>query len=386
MNNNFEMLAKCLSGTEDVLAKELRELGAMEIEKVNRGVRFKGDAGFLYKANIWLHTALRILRPIEYFKARNEDEIYRKLLRLPWENYFDVENTIMVKANVFAPHIRNSLYLSQRVKDAIADRFREKTGRRPSVNKEQPDIVIDVHVARERVIISLDSSGESLHKRGYREETGRAPLSEVLAACILKLADWDGLKHLVDPMCGSGTFLVEAALMAHNIPPGVFRDNFCFKNWKDFDEELFKLIFEKALEKEKNFHYSITGFDQDSRSVLKARHNLKKSLLNDQVKTEKMNFLAIPNDRHFKTPGLLIVNPPYGEKMEADIPALYAGIGDSLKQHFAGYEAWIFTASQEGLKHIGLRASKKIPLKNGKLDCWLVKYELYEGSRKDHPD
>ena len=376
------MLAKCLAGTEEVLAKELRELGAMDIVRLNRGVRFKGDLGFLYKANLWLRTALRILVPVSDFKARNEEEIYRKVKQLPWEEYFGVEKTILVKANVFAPHIRNSLFLSQRVKDAIADRFREKTGRRPSVSKENPEIVIDIHVAREKVVLSLDSSGSSLHKRGYREETGRAPLSEVLAACILKLAGWDGLKHLVDPMCGSGTFLIEAALMAHNIPPGVFRKDYAFKNWKDFDKDLYQLIFDKALEKEKNFHFSISGFDRDSRAILKSRHNLKKALMIEQVNTEKMDFLSIPEDRDFPTPGLLIINPPYGEKLEADIPELYKGIGDSLKHHFPGYQAWLFTASAEGLKHLGLKASKKIPLKNGKLDCWLVQYELYEGSRK----
>lgn len=377
------MLAKCLTGTEEVLAKELRELGAMDIVKVKRGVRFRGDLGFLYKANLWLRTALRILMPVAEFKARNEEEIYRKVKQIAWEDLFGVEKTIIVKASVFAPHIRNSLFLSQRVKDAIADRFRDNTGRRPSVSKENPDIVIDIHVAREKVVVSLDSSGASLHKRGYREETGRAPLSEVLAAAILKLAGWDGLKHFVDPMCGSGTFLIEAALMAHNIPPGVFRKDFAFKNWKQFDEELYKLIFDKALEKEKNFHFSITGFDRDSRAILKARHNLKKSLMIEQVKTEKMDFLAINKDREFATPGLLVINPPYGEKLEADIPALYQGIGDSLKHHFPGYEAWLFTANEEGLKHVGLKASQKIPLKNGKLDCWLVKYELYEGSRKN---
>lgn len=377
------MLAKCLTGTEQVLAQELRELGAMDIKEVKRGVLFRGDKGFLYKTNIWLRTAVRIIIPISEFKARNEEEIYRKVTQIPWEDHFEVENTFMVKSNVFAPHITNSLYLSQKVKDGIADRFREKTGRRPSVSKEQPDIVIDVHVAMEKVVISLDSSGDSLHKRGYREETGRAPLSEVLAASILKLAGWDGLKHLVDPMCGSGTFLIEAALMSHNIPPGVFRDHYCFKKWKHYDEPLYTMLFEKALEKEKNFHYSITGFDQDSRMVLKTRHNLKKSFMNEQVKTEKMNFLDIPEDRSFATPGILVINPPYGEKIEADIPVLYSGIGDSLKNHFAGYDAWIFTSSKEGLKHIGLKPSKKIPLKNGNLDCWLVKYELYKGSKKE---
>jgi putative N6-adenine-specific DNA methylase len=376
------MLAKCLAGTEDVLFGELRELGATNILKVKRGVQFKGDLGFLYKSNLWLRTALRILMPVAEFKARNEEEIYRKVKQIAWEDHFGVEKTIVVKASVFAPHIKNSLFLSQRVKDAIADRFRECIGRRPSVSKENPDIVIDIYVAREKVVVSLDSSGESLHKRGYREETGRAPLSEVLAAAILKLAGWDGLKHFVDPMCGSGTFLIEASLMAHNIPPGVFRQNFAFKNWKLFDEELYKLIFDKALEKEKNFHFSITGFDRDSRAILKARHNLKKSLMIEQVTTEKLDFLNIPEGREFPTPGLLVVNPPYGEKLEADIPALYQGIGDSLKRHFPGYQAWLLTANEEGLKHVGLKASQKIPLKNGNLDCWLVKYELYEGSRK----
>lgn len=376
------MLAKTLAGLEDVLAKELRELGAMDIKKVKRGVMFQGDLGFLYKAHLWLRTALRILVPITEFKARNEKEIYKKVKAIKWEDYFEVNKTVMVNATVHAKQYRNTLFMAQNVKDAVVDRFRELYDRRPSVDTVNPDIRIDIYIKNENVVVSMDATGASLHKRGYRQAADVAPISEVLAAGILKLAGWNGMSNLYDPMCGSGTFLVEAALMAHNIPPNVYRKSFSFKNWKDFDEGLYQLLFDKALEKEKNFHYKIQGYDRESKVLMKARKNLKGALMDEQVKTEKADFLNFNPTRKPEKPGMLVFNPPYGEKLEADIPELYSGIGNTLKNEFTGYTAWVFTASQEGIKNIGLKPSEKIQLKNGNLDAWLLRFDVYEGSRK----
>lgn len=380
------MLAKTMAGLEDVLAKELRQLGAMNIKSVKRGVQFEGDLGFMYKAHLWLRTALRIIVPIQEFKARNEKEIYKKIKAISWEDYFEVNKTIMVHTTINAKQYRNTLFMAQNVKDAVVDRFRDISGRRPSVDTVNPDIRIDIYIKNENVVVSMDASGASLHKRGYRQAADVAPISEVLAAGILKLAGWDGMSNLYDPMCGSGTFLVEAALMAHNIPPNVYRKSFSFMHWKDFDEGLYQLLFDKALEKEKNFHYHIQGYDRESRVLMKARQNLKSALMDEQVKTEKADFLNFNPVRKPEKPGILVFNPPYGEKLEADIPELYRGIGDTLKNEFAGFTAWIFTASQEGIKNIGLKHSQKIQLKNGNLDAWLLRYDLYEGSRKAGKD
>ncbi len=371
-----------MHGLEDVLAKELRQLGAMNIKPVKRGVTFEGDLGFLYKANLWLRTALRILVPIGNFKVRNEDEIYKRVKEMPWEDHFDVDKTIMVNATIFSEKFTHSLFIAQKVKDAIVDRFRERTGHRPSVDTQNPDIRIDIYIHNENVIMSLDSSGHSLHRRGYRCQADVAPINEVLAAGILKLIDWKGMAHMIDPMCGSGTFLIEAALIAHNIPPGVFRKDFAFKNWKNYDAELHDFLFEKALEKEKNFYYTIQGFDMDNRVLAKAEENIENALMTDQISTSQADFMEFETDQEIKKPGIIVFNPPYGVKFEANIPELYNGIGNTLKHKFPGYTAWMITSSAEGLKHVGLKPSKKIKLYNAKLESWLVRYDLYEGSRK----
>lgn len=379
---NLKIIAKTYHGLEDVLAKELRVLGAQNVKIIKRGVRFEGDLGFVYKANLWCRTALRIMVPLAEFKIRNEQELYKKIKSLPWEDHFDLDKSIAIDAVVNARQYRNSLFIAQKSKDAIADRFREKFNDRPSVDTSDPDIRINVHIHNENVTVSLDSSGHSLHKRGYRVDANIAPLSEVLAAGILSLAGWDAMKNFIDPMCGSGTLLIEAALMAHNIAPNIFRQEFGFQKWNNYDEDLFKLLFEKAMEKEKNFHFSIEGYDKDTLSVMKSRKNLKSALMDEEISVQKMDFLNFKKHDDFKEKGLLVFNPPYGEKMEADIPALYKGIGDSLKKDFGGYTAWIFTSSSEGIKNIGLKPSKRIQLFNGKLESWLVKYDLYEGSKK----
>ncbi len=374
------MLAKTLPGLEEVLSREIKLLGGTEVEAVKRGVRFKGDLGFLYKSNLWLRTALRILVPISQFKVRNENELYKKVKAIAWEDIFRHSQTFLIDATVFSEKFTNSLFIAQKCKDAIVDRFREKSGLRPSVHTREPDIRINIHISRENVIISLDSSGESLHKRGYRSRVDRAPIGEVLAAGIISLTGWDKKTNLIDPMCGSGTFLIEAALMAYNIPPNVFRKNFCFRHWKNYDQDLFTLIFDKALEKEEAFSAKIIGYDKDEAVMRKARKNLRNALMQEQIEINQADFLNF--DQDLPATGTLLFNPPYGIKIEANIPQLYQSIGNTLKRQFPGYTAWIFTSSQEGIKNIGLKPSKKIKLYNGKLECWLLRYDLYSGSRK----
>lgn len=376
------MMAKTLFGLEEVLAKELQLLGAQQVKSLKRGVSFYGDLGFLYKSNLWLRTALRILVPIAEFKIRNENELYKKINQIAWEDHFSVDKTIVIDSTVYAKQFTNSLFIAQRSKDAIADRFRDKFGRRPSVNTQNPDVRINVHISNENVTVSLDASGDSLHKRGYRNQADRAPLSEVLAAGILKLTGWDRKSPLIDPMCGSGTFLIEGALMAFNIPPNVFRKEYCFKNWSNYDANLFGLIFDKALEKEDLFSHSILGFDKDFRVLRKAEQNIRRALMQDQIEVEPSKIEDLKRPKNIGSHGTVIINPPYGIKIEADIPELYRNIGDALKREFEGFDAWVFTASREGIKNIGLRPSKKIPLYNGKLESWLVKYEMYRGTKK----
>lgn len=375
-------MAKTLQGLEHELAKELQQTGAMDVRVVKRGVTFVGDLGFMYKANLWVRTALRILVPIKQFKANNEEEIYEQIKEIAWEELFDKNKTILVDTTVFAQQYRNTLFLAQKVKDGIADRFREKVGSRPSVDTKDPDVRIDLYVHKDNVVVSMDSSGSSLHKRGYRTAADVAPINEVLAAGMLRMAGWKGLGNLIDPMCGSGTFLIEGALIAQNIPPGVFRKGFAFQNWKNFDEDLYKLIFEKALEKEKAFHYSILGFDKEPRALMKARANIKSALMEEVIKLEKSDFLNFKSSRPVQRPGFIVFNPPYGIKLEADIPELYQGIGNTLKRDFSGFTAWMITSSQEGLKNVGLRPSFKLEVNNGGLQSWLVRYDLYEGSKK----
>lgn len=382
-NQDLPILIKTLPGLERVLAREVRQLGGREIQEVRRGVQCKGDLGFVYKCNLWLRTAVRVLVKMEQFQVRDENHLYKVINKIAWEDYFDVNQTIAIDATVFSDRFRNSLFIAQKTKDAIVDRFRDREGKRPSVELRQPDIRINVHIQKHICTLSLDSSGDSLHKRGYRTEVDRAPLNEVLAAGILALIDWQGKGPLMDPMCGSGTFLTEAALFASNVPVNVFRKKYSFQNWKDYDAKLFDTIFEAALGKENADIPGIQGFDRDPVVLAKARRNIKNSLMEEVVKVRKRDFLNWPEEDLVPAGTTVVMNPPYDLKIEADIPLLYKGIGDTLKQHFSGCTAWVITASEEGIKNLGLKPSKKIPLKNGNLDSWLVRYDLYEGSKKN---
>lgn len=375
--DDLKILVKTLPGLETVLARELKELGGRQVKPLKRAVQVRGDLGFVYKCNIWLRTALRVLVQLDTSTVRNESELYRVVKRLPWEQLFDLKRSIAIDATVYSPHFQHSLYVAQKSKDAIADRFRDKTGQRPNVDLRQPDIRINIHISSKQCTVSLDSSGDSLHKRNYRHERHHAPINEVLAAGILKLAGWDGQTSFLDPFCGSGTFLTEAALIAYQIPPGVFRKTFSFQNWADFDGALFDKILQSSLEKERDFEHRIIGMDRSNSSLLKSRANATTALLEDRIELHKADFTKYNGELELPSTGLIVANPPYDIKLEAEVEQLYKEIGDGLKQQFAGYQAWIFTASPEGAKNIGLKAQEKIPLKNAQLDSQLLHFPLY---------
>jgi len=381
LNNtdHLNILVKTLPGLETVLAREIKALGGRQVRERKRAVSCMGDLGFVYKANLWLRTALRVLVTLEETKIRNEKELYKKVLALPWEDLFEVHKSIAIDATVFSRQFKNSLFVAQRTKDAIADRFREKTnGQRPNVNTTQPDIRINIHLNQERLTISLDSSGESLHKRNYRQRVDRAPINEVLAAGLIALSGWDKKSDFVDPMCGSGTLLIEAAFMAYNLPPNVFRKSFCFRNWRNFDDELFNLIFEKSLEKETTFNGKIIGFDSDRRVLSKARQNIRRALMQDQIEVYEADLTQFDQQEVLPPQGTAIFNPPYDVKLSANVEELYYQISNSLKDNFKGYNVWVFSASAEGLKKIHLKADTKIPLMNAKLESWLVGYTIFK--------
>lgn len=382
--NNFKMIAKTLYGLEPILAQELKELGASATEIGVRNVAFEGDLGFMYKANLCCRTAIKILKPIHYINVFNEEDLYKKIYAIPWENYMKVEGSLAVDATVFSKVFNHSLYIALKTKDAIVDRFRDKEGKRPNVDLDHPTLRINIHIDRNICTVSLDSSGQSLHKRGYKTSATLAPINEVLAAGILLMTEWKGNCDLLDPMCGSGTFLTEAAMIAANIPPQLNREEFGFENWPDFDEDLYGVIENAALKKIKDFKYKIFGYDNNPIAISKARENIKNANLLEFIELKEANFFETEkinkNDYLY-----LIFNPPYDERIAVkDIDAFYARIGNTLKHNYTGSQAWMITSNFEALKNVGLRPSRKIKLYNGKLESKLVKYELYAGSKKAH--
>ncbi len=407
------MIAKTLKGLEEVLAQELTELGADEVQIQRRAVSFCGDKAMLYTANLWLRTALRVLVPVKAFslqpsaishqksavsrqpsgasghsdkQQKPEDQVYEMVKRIEWAKYMTAETRFAIDATVYSDTLRNSRYVTYRVKDAIADYWQEREGRRPSVQVTDPDLRINVHVAQDQVTISLDSSGESLHKRGYRVATTEAPLSEVLAAGMLMMAGWKGQCDLYDPMCGSGTIPIEAALMALNIPPGIFRKEFGFERWPDFDADLWEEIYNDDT-RERAFAHKIYGSDASFYAIRQAEKNVKSAGVGRyvtlrQIRMEELSPLT-PNPL---TPNpLVMINPPYGERLaqQKDMLELYGKIGTALKHQFTGATAWIISSNEEAMKQIGLKPSKKLRLLNGELDCRFNKYELFQGKRNE---
>ncbi|GAB3203271.1 putative N6-adenine-specific DNA methylase [Pontibacter aydingkolensis] len=381
-NENFNIIATTLSGLEEVLAAELRDLDMEYIKVGNRAVSCSGNLRQLYEANLWCRTAIRILKPIKNFKARDEKDLYEQVQKINWADIFDLEQTFAIDAVVSHSTFEHSLFVAQLTKDAIVDQFRKKTGERPSVDRIRPDFRINLHMHENMVTLSLDSSGDSLHRRGYRLQTNVAPLNEVLAAGIVALSGWDKKSTFIDPMCGSGTFLIEAAMMAQNMAPGLFRrDPFGFENWKDYNEQLFEMVWNTAEAKErKTPQAEIIGYDIDPDYIEAARTNIANAGLQDVIKIEEANFFETnaPAEQ-----GVLVMNPPYNERIQSDdINLLYKNIGDTLKNNYQGFDAFVFTGNLEAAKSIGLRTSRRTPLYNGPIDCRLLKYELYRGSRR----
>ena len=376
----FEMIAKTFKGLEEVLATELVAMGANNVQLQRRAVSFTGNKELMYKANMQLRTASRVLKPIAAFKALNPDEVYEQVKKIDWEKYMSVDTTFAIDSTVFSDEFRHSMFVAYRVKDAIADRFMEKQNKRPSVRLDNPQLMINIHIAQNQCTISLDSSGESLHKRGYRVAQTDAPLNEALAAGMLLMSGWEGKTDFIDPMCGSGTLLIEAALIALNIPPGVFRREFAFEKWSDFDSELFDAVYNDDSV-ERPFEHKIYGSDISPLAIKIADKNVRSAGLNKyiELKVLPVQQLEAPSDHC-----LMVTNPPYGERITSpDIFGLYASLGTVLKHKFTGCSAWVISSHEECLDKIGLKPSKKIQLLNGSLDCLYCQYEIFEGKRND---
>lgn len=375
------MVAKTHFGLEEVLAEELRKLGAEEVEVLNRAVAFSGDKTLMYKANLCLRTALRILVPIHKFKAHNEETLYQGVQEVDWSNYLEVDDTLAIDTAVSSDFFNHSQYVALKAKDAIVDQFRERTGQRPSVDLNRPTVRLNLHVFKDECTLSLDSSGESLHKRGYRQDTNIAPLNEVLAAGLVLLSGWDGKSNFIDPMCGSGTILIEAAMYAINMPPGIHRISFGFMEWKDYDKALWEKIVEEAKGKiDQEYAYKIVGSDLSRKTADIAKANIEFAGLDEDI---RISVAPFEEKEPPKGGGIMICNPPYGERLQkSDIDAFYKMIGDQLKKAYAGYDCWILSSNMGALKQVGLRPSRKITLYNGSLECRFLKYSMYEGSKK----
>lgn len=378
----MNLLAKTFKGLEEVLAEELRQLGATDIEVQRRAVRFSGDQALLYRSNLNLRTASRVLMPILTFEADDADAVYEQALRVDWSRWMTVRTTFTIDSTVYSERFRHSKYVTYRVKDAVADYWTEREGCRPNVNLTDPDLYINVHIADRQVTLSLDSSGESLHKRGYRVAQTEAPLNEALAAGMLLLAGWKGQSDFYDFMCGSGTLLIEAALIAQNIGPGIFRKRFAFEKWQDFDPELFERVYnDDSLERP--FTHHIYGSDAGYYAVQQALKNVRSAGMQRFADVRQVRLQEL-KDLHTEG-ALVVVNPPYGERLsrDKDVLRLYEDIGKCLKFRFTGATAWVLSSNEDALKCIGLKPSRRLHLMNGELDCRFNCYELFSGTRKN---
>ena len=376
-----ELIAKTFMGLEPVLAKELTALGAQNVKIGRRMVSFQGDKELMYRANFQLHTAIRILKPIRHFKAKSADDVYNEVFKIDWSEYLDLEKTFAVDSVVFSEEFRHSKFVSYKVKDAIVDQFREKTGKRPNISVANPDILLNIHIAEDRCTLSLDSSGESLHRRGYRQEAVEAPLNEVLAAGMIMMTGWQGETDFIDPMCGSGTLLIEAALIAHNMAPGLFRKEYAFEKWPDYDADLFDRIYNDCEEHEKeDVKCHFYGYDIDMKAVNTARRNVQAAGLTSSITIEQQDFKDFQQP---KKKSIIVTNPPYGERISTpDLLGTYRMIGERLKHAFAGNDAWILSYREECFEQIGLKPSIKTPLYNGSLECEFRKYQMFDGKMK----
>ncbi len=380
MGHNFKMVAKTLFGLEDILANELQQLGALHIQKGMRMVSFEGDTGFMYKANLACRTAVKILKPVHSFTVRNEDELYKGIYEMSWETWLDVSQTFAIDATVFSDHFNHSKYIALKTKDAIVDRFRDRIGKSPPVDTDSPDLRINIHIHQTNCTVSLDSSGASLHQRGYKTDTNIAPINEVLAAGLLLLSGWQGQSDFLDPMCGSGTILIEAAMIACNIPANIHREEFACERWADYDNALFETIKEVLLKKTREFHFQIKGYDIDFTAIKKAKINIHNAYLDEYIQLSQKSFFDSEKETGNKLH--ILFNPPYDERISIRTEEFYRSIGDTLKRHYPGTDAWLITANAEAVKAVGLKPSAKIKVYNGNLEARLLCYEMYEGSKK----
>ncbi len=377
----MKLIAKTFHGLENVLAEEIKGIGAQNVTKVNRAVEFEGDKEVLYKSNLHLRTAIRILVPIHKFVAKDDKQLYDGVKNYDWSKIMDVHQTLAIDPVVYSELFKHSKYVALKTKDAIVDQFRDKFGERPSVNVEDPDMRLVIHIAKENVTISMDSSGDSLHKRGYRGGIHKAPLNEVLAAGMVLLSGWDKKMPLIDPMCGSGTILMEAVMYARNYPPGLHKEKFGFMGWKDYDEKLWQEIVEKAKNNIENPRLKIFGSDVAVRAIDIARESALKFRFNRDIRFSVSSFEKLEPDY---PKGMIIVNPPYGERLMKgeNMVDFYRMIGNQLKRTFTGYDAWIITSNKEALKNVGLKPLEKLSLYNGALECGFHKFNLYDGTMK----
>ncbi|HPI85735.1 MAG: RNA methyltransferase [Bacteroidales bacterium] len=377
----IKMIAKTFEGFEEILARELRDLGAEDIDLIKRGIHFSGDKKLLYMANYNCRTALRILVPLSSFRASTDAMLYDGVRAIPWEKFLDFRGKFAIDSVISYSTFTHSGYVSLKAKDAIADRFRDKFGKRPDVDNNDPDLRVNVHIFREECTVSIDSSGASLHLRGYRRAQTEAPINEVLAAGLILMSGWDGKTPFLDPMCGSGTILIEAALIAGRVPPGYYRPLFGFERWKDFDRRLWDRVKRECEEAISEPTAPIIGYDRDEKAILASQANIDEAGVEQFVKVEQADFTtASPPWRS----GFLLTNPPYGERIKVeDLKQFYKDIGDVLKQKYAGYTAWLLGSNEEAMKFIGLRPSRRIRVMNGPLECRLAKFELYEGRKGD---
>ena len=379
------MLAKTFKGLEQVLAEELVQLGANNVQVERRAVSFTGDLRMLYTANMCLRTASRVLVPIASFKAKNTDDIYAQVKALDWSQYMTLKTTFQIDATVYSDFFRHSQFVTYRVKDAIVDYWMEKENARPSVKLEGADLYLNIHIAADRVTLSLDSSGESLHKRGYRVANTQAPINEALAAGMLLLAGWKGQSDFYDPMCGSGTLLIEAALIARNIAPGVYRQGFAFEKWANFDADLWDEVYNDDS-RERAFKHKIYGSDAGFYAAQAAQKNIQSAGLQRDIEVRQVRIqeLRLVDEARNMDGALVMINPPYGERLsqDKDVLRLYQDMGTALKHQFSGATAWVISSNEEALKCIGLRPAKRIHLVNGDLECLFNQYVLFKGDRK----
>jgi putative N6-adenine-specific DNA methylase len=376
---NFELVAKTFKGLENVLANELTRIGAKDVKVLNRAVSYTGNKALMYKSNLYLRTALTVLKPIHSFKVRNEVELYKGVSQIDWSEYMSVDDTLSINTMVSSEYFNHSQFVALKSKDAIVDQFKAKFGKRPSIDTEKPTLLLNIHLTDDKCELSLDSSGESLHKRGYRVNSGLAPINEVLAAGLIQLAGWDGDCNFFDPMCGSGTIPIEAALIAYNIPPGIFRKEFGFEKWRDFDPDLLESIYNDDSSS-REFKYQIFGSDVSAGAIRIASENAKNAFLTNKIKLSIASFesLVPPQEK-----GVVLFNPPYGERLKKNnILEMYQMIGNRLKGFYTGYDVWILSGNKDAIDFIGLHPSKKISLLNGSIECKFQRYNIYSGSKK----